>query len=271
MNIMKRIMLIIAYDGTNYCGFQVQPNGVTVQELVNRAVSELTGEEIRTIGASRTDAGVHARGNVVVFDTKARMPGDKYSYALNPRLPDDIKVQLSREVSPDFHPRYTDTVKTYEYRILNRRMPDPTRRLNTLFNYFSLDADRMQAAARYLEGTHDFRSFQASGETNPDKETVRTIYRASVRRGSDEDGNGDLITFRISGNGFLYNMVRILAGTLIEIGRGKLEPEDMKKIMDARSRDAAGPTAPPQGLTLVEIRYPEWEPWEVYENHESNR
>jgi tRNA pseudouridine38-40 synthase len=253
-------MLIIAYDGTAYCGFQVQPNGVTVQELVNRALSDLTGEEIRTIGASRTDAGVHARGNVVVFDTQARMPGDKYSYALNPRLPDDIKVQLSREVAPDFHPRYTDTVKTYEYRILNRRMPDPTRRLNTLFQYFRLDADRMQAAAEYLVGTHDFRSFQASGETNPDKETVRTIYHASVRRGSDEDGNEDLLTFRITGNGFLYNMVRILAGTLIEIGRGKMEPEQMNEIIAARDRAAAGPTAPPQGLTLVDIRYPQWEP-----------
>lgn len=247
-------MLTVAYDGTNYCGWQVQPNGIAVQQVLNAALSEITGEQIHTIGASRTDAGVHARGNVAVFDTAARMPGNKYSYALNTRLPDDIKIQGSREVSPEFHPRFTSTVKTYEYKILNRRFPDPTRRNDTCFLYVPLDAERMDRAARYLIGEHDFRSFQASGETNPDRSTVRTIYSARVIR------EEDLIRFQICGNGFLYNMVRILAGTLVEIGRGRTEPEELKGILESRDRSAAGPTAPARGLTLMEIKYPEWEP-----------
>ena len=251
---MKRVMLTVAYDGTNYCGWQVQPNGITVQQILNEALSELTGEEIYTIGASRTDAGVHARGNVAVFDTSVRMPGDKYSYALNTRLPEDIKIQGSREVSPEFHPRFTDTVKTYEYKILNRRFPDPTRRSDTCFLYGPMDAELMNEAAHCLIGEHDFRSFRASGETNPDRSTVRTIYSAKVVR---ED---DLIRFRICGNGFLYNMVRILAVTLVEIGRGKIDPGEMTQILERRDRSAAGPTAPAHGLTLLEIRYPEWEP-----------
>ena len=138
---MKRIMLRVAYDGTAYCGWQIQKNGLSVQEVLNRAASEVTGEEIRTAGASRTDAGVHALGNVAVFDTEARMPGEKYVYALNTHLPEDIKVQESREVPPDFHPRFTTTVKTYEYRILNRHLPDPTRRRDSYFCYYRLDPD----------------------------------------------------------------------------------------------------------------------------------
>ncbi|MGN0361580.1 MAG: tRNA pseudouridine(38-40) synthase TruA [Bilifractor sp.] len=251
---MKRVMLKVAYDGTNYCGWQVQPNGISVQQVLNDALSVLTGEKIHTIGASRTDAGVHARGNVAVFDTNARMPGDKYAYALNTRLPEDIRVQGSREVPCTFHPRFTSTIKTYEYKILNRRFPDPTRRLDSYFCYVPLDTRRMNQAAKYLIGTHDFRSFRASGETNPDRSTVRTIYSAEVRR------SDDLIRFRICGNGFLYNMVRILAGTLIEIGRGRYGPEKMQDILHARDRGAAGPTAPAHGLTLLEIRYPQWEP-----------
>ncbi len=249
---MKKIMLVVAYDGTNYCGWQIQPNGITVAEVLNRAISDLTGEKIQVTGASRTDSGVHALGNVAVFETNQRMPGEKYSFALNTRLPDDIKIQLSREVPADFHPRYTDTVKTYEYRILNRQFPSPLNRFYSCFLYGKLDVDAMRRACEYLVGTHDFRCFQASGETNPDKETVRTMYRAEIEQ------NGEEIIFRIRGNGFLYNMVRIIAGTLIEIGRGRMQAEDMPKIIESRSRENAGPTAPPQGLTLVKIEYPEW-------------
>ena len=156
---MRRIKLIVAYDGTNYCGWQVQPNGITVQEVLNQALSDLFAKKTACIGASRTDAGVHALGNVAVFDTDARMPADRIAFALNTRLPADIRIQGSSEVPPDFHPRFTATVKTYEYRILNRTFADPTRRLNSYFWYGPLDVDAMRQAASYLVGTHDFKSF----------------------------------------------------------------------------------------------------------------
>lgn len=248
---VRRIMLTVAYDGTNYCGFQVQPNGITVQEVLNRALTDLLGCETRTIGASRTDAGVHARGNVVVFDTTARMGGDKFAFALNTYLPDDIKIQGSREVPPEFHPRYTETVKTYEYKILNRVFPDPTRRLDSLHWYGPLDLDAMQRAASHLVGEHDFRSFAASGYSSDS--TVRTIFDASLKK------EEDLIRFRITGNGFLYNMVRIIAGTLIEVGKGDREADSIPDILAAQDRACAGATAPAHGLTLMKIRYPEWE------------
>ena len=246
---MKRVKLVVAYDGTNYKGWQVQKNGVTVAEELNRALKDLTGEEIQVHGASRTDAGVHAMGNVAVFDTEARMSADKFVYALNQRLPEDIRVQDSCEVPVDFHPRFQKTVKTYEYRILNRRFPLPAFRLNTYFYYYPLDTERMQRAADYLTGEHDFASFCTSGAQV--KTTVRTIYRLDVLR------EGDLITIRITGNGFLYNMVRIIAGTLIRIGGGEWEPECIPRILEEKNRAAAGPTAPAKGLTLMEIRYPQ--------------
>lgn len=244
---MKRIGLIVAYDGTNYCGWQVQPNGITIQGELNRCLSELLGEEIETIGASRTDAGVHAMGNVAVFDTDTRIPGEKISYALNQRLPEDIRIQLSEEMPMDFHPRYCDSVKTYEYRILNRRFPVPTERLYSYFYHYKLDVEKMRAATSYLIGRHDFASFCGSGAQV--KSTVRTIRSIEI------DRYEDMITIRISGEGFLYNMVRIIAGTLIEIGNGQYPPERMKKILDARNREYAGPTAPAKGLTLLGIQF----------------
>lgn len=244
---MKRIGLIVAYDGTNYCGWQVQPNGITIQGELNRCLSELLGEEIETIGASRTDAGVHAMGNVAVFDTDTRIPGEKISYALNQRLPEDIRIQLSEEMPMDFHPRYCDSVKTYEYRILNRRFPVPTERLYSYFYHYKLDVEKMRAATSYLIGRHDFASFCGSGAQV--KSTVRTIRSIEI------DRYEDMITIRISGEGFLYNMVRIIAGTLIEIGNGQYPPERMKKILDARNREYAGPTAPARGLTLLGIQF----------------
>lgn len=248
---MKRVKLIVAYDGTNYCGWQVQPNGITVQEVLNKALSDLLGEEIKTMGASRTDAGVHALGNVAVFDTSARMPADKISFALNTRLPEDIRIQKSEEVPPEFHPRFTSTIKTYEYRILNRTFSDPTRRLNSFHWYGSLDEGAMEKAASYLVGEHDFKSFATA---TPDVEnTVRRIYAMEVWK-ADE-----MIHLRITGNGFLYNMVRIIAGTLMEVGKGSYSPEHMKAILEARDREAAGPTARALGLTLVGIKYPEWD------------
>ncbi len=244
---MKRVKLVVAYDGTNYRGWQVQNNGETIESMLNRAISSLTGEDIHVVGSSRTDSGVHAMGNVAVFDTEARMAADKFSYALNQRLPEDIRIQNSCEVPSDFHPRYQKTVKTYEYRILNREFPLPAYRLNTHFTYRPLDIARMQEAAQYLEGKHDFQSFCAAGAQV--KTTVRTIHELTVEK------EGDLIVIRVTGNGFLYNMVRIIAGTLMKVGMGEWEPERMTEILEGRDRKLAGPTAPAKGLTLMEIHF----------------
>ena len=248
---MKRIALIIAYDGTAYCGWQIQKNGISVQEILNRCLRDLLGEEISVTGASRTDAGVHALGNVAVFDTNTRIPGEKISYALNQRLPEDIRIQKSFETDPEFHPRYRKSEKTYEYRILNRRFQLPTQRLYSYFYHYSLDVEKMRAAAAYLVGTHDFASFCGAGAQV--KTTVRTI--TDIRITKDEEQ--DIIFIRVSGEGFLYNMVRIIAGTLIEIGNGQYPPERMQEILEACDREHAGPTAPAKGLTLLNIRYPE--------------
>jgi tRNA pseudouridine38-40 synthase len=247
---MKRVKLVVAYDGTNYQGWQIQKNGVTIEEVLDRALQNLTGEMIHVAGASRTDAGVHAMGNVAVFDTNVRMPGEKFSYALNQRLPEDIRIQHSCEVPMDFHPRYQNAVKTYEYRILNREFPLPAYRFNTHFTYRPLDEKRMQQAADYLLGEHDFKSFCAAGAQV--KTTIRTIYEVKVIR------EGELITIRITGNGFLYNMVRIIAGTLMKVGQGEWEPECIPAILEAKDRMKAGPTAPAKGLTLLKISYPDF-------------
>ncbi len=244
---MKRVKLTVAYDGTNYHGWQIQPNGNTIEEELNRHLSELLKEEIKVTGASRTDAGVHALGNVAVFDTRAKMPAEKISYALNTRLPADIRIQDSSEVAADFHPRFCDTVKTYEYRILNRRFPDPTKRLYSFFYYYPLDVQRMKEGAAYLVGEHDFRAFCTM---KPELEnTVRTIYSLDVEK------TGDMIVLRVTGSGFLYNMVRIITGTLIRVGGGFYEPEYVRTILESRDRALAGETARPEGLTLVEIKY----------------
>lgn len=246
---MKRIGLVVAYDGTNYCGWQTQPNGITVQGVLNDTLSELLGEKIETIGASRTDAGVHAFGNVAVFDTNTRIPGEKISYALNQRLPEDIRIRASREVPLSFHPRKTDSIKTYEYRILNEEFPNPVKRLYSHFTYLPLDEKKMNEGAKFLIGEHDFKSFCS---VNAQVEsTVRTIYSCEVQRVGTE------LVIRISGGGFLYNMVRIIAGTLMEVGNGKYPPEAMADILKAKERTAAGPTAPASGLTLISYEFPE--------------
>lgn len=244
---MRRIMLVVAYEGTHYHGWQLQPNGITIEGVLNEALGRLLGEEIVVIGASRTDAGVHSYGNVAVFDTNTRIPAEKLAYALNQRLPEDIVVQSSCEVAPDFHPRHCESRKTYEYRILNRKMPLPMRRRDTYFYYYDLDVERMQQAAELLTGEHDFKSFCATAAVV--ETTVRTIYELRVSR---ED---DVIAIRVTGSGFLYNMVRIIAGTLIEVGAGKRSPESIREILEARDRAAAGPTAPAHGLTMIGIEY----------------
>lgn len=245
---MKRVKLVVAYDGTNYCGWQLQPNGITIEEVLNKALSDLLREPIAVIGASRTDSGVHAKGNVAVFDTESRIPADKICFALNQRLPEDIRIQASEEVPLDWHPRKQNCTKTYEYKILNRKIDMPVSRLYSHFCYFDLDLEKMRQAASFLVGEHDFKSF-CTVRTQAE-ETVRTVYSLTV----EKDGEG-LITIRISGSGFLYNMVRIIAGTLLKAGMGVYPPEHVEEILDARDRQAAGGTAPAKGLTLVSIEY----------------
>lgn len=284
----RRIFLTVAYDGTAYHGWQLQPGAVTIEGELNRALTELLGGEIRVIGASRTDTGVHALCNAAVFDTTSRVPAEKFAYALNQRLPEDIRIRDSREVPLDFHPRRTQSRKTYEYRIYNARMPMPTKRLYSFFTYAKLDVDAMARAGALLEGEHDFKSF-CSVNTQAET-TVRTIYRVEVwrenrrerresegaslnaeecRKNADIDMNAghclggmaagvceeSEIIIRVTGNGFLYNMVRIIAGTLLEVGQGKRKPEDMTAVLSACDRSAAGPTAPACGLTLTEYEF----------------
>ena len=244
---LRRIRLTVAYDGTNYNGWQYQPNGTTIEEVLNEALSNLTGEKVRVAGASRTDAGVHALCNYAVFDTGMRMPASKFAYALNQRLPEDIRIRRSEEVCAGWHPRSAKSIKTYEYRILNEEFPNPLERLYAHFTYLSLDEEKMRQAAAFLVGEHDFKSFcslHAQVET-----TVRTITELTVKR------QGSRIVIRVSGTGFLYNMVRIIAGTLMEIGAGKYPPGRMRESLEACGRSAAGPTAPARGLTLTEYRF----------------
>lgn len=297
-NMTRRILLRVAYDGTNYHGWQLQPNAATIEGELNRALCALTGEEIVVTGASRTDAGVHALGNVAVFDTTSRIPAEKFSYALNQRLPEDIVIQSSKQVADDFHPRHCDCRKTYEYDILNRTFPLPAYRNTAYFLYGTLDIEAMRRACQAFLGEHDFASFCAAGAQV--QTTVRTIYSLEVEcrplteagtpvppasgeavnaaagksgeqvqqtqpasgetairaAGGANAGSADqLLTIRVKGNGFLYNMVRIIAGTLVEVGRGHIKPEEVAGIIAAKDRAKAGPTAPARGLRLVEIEY----------------
>ena len=231
----KRVRLTVAYDGTNYHGWQIQNNGITIESELNRCLTDLLREPVEVIGASRTDSGVHALGNIAVFDTTSRMPAEKISYALNQRLPEDIRIQKSEQVPQDWHPRRCDSRKTYEYRIYRAQFPMPVKRLYSLFTYYEL-------------GEHDFKSFCQTGAQV--ESTVRTIYSVEV----EEQGDNDLV-IRVCGNGFLYNMVRIIAGTLLDIGQGKRDPMDIFTILEAKDRSAAGPTAPAHGLTLVKYEF----------------
>lgn len=244
---MKRVKLVVAYDGTGYHGWQIQPNEVSVEQIINEKLSELTGEDIKVIGASRTDAGVHAMGNVAVFDTESKIPGEKFSYALNQRLPEDIRIQASEEVADDFHPRHCDCQKTYRYQIWNAEFQVPTHRLYAHFVYYKLDVKAMRQAAQYLIGEHDFKAFCSSKTQVTD--TVRTIYDIKVLT------EGDMISIYVKGNGFLYNMVRIIAGTLIEVGLHRKNPDEIPSMIDQKERQIAGPTAPAKGLTLMKIDY----------------
>lgn len=247
---MRRILLRVAYEGTYYHGWQYQNNGKTIEGELNKALSRLLEEDIEVIGASRTDTGVHALCNVAVFDTNARIPAEKFAYALNQMLPMDIKIRSSMEVPSDFHPRKTETVKTYEYHIDCEEFANPLKQRYAHFTYVPLDEEKMQEAAAFLIGEHDFKSFCSVNTTATT--TVRTIYDVQVLR------SGVDIVIRITGNGFLYNMVRIIAGTLMDVGRGKYPPDMIKRILQKTDRCAAGPTAPACGLVLKELHFTEY-------------
>ena len=255
---MRRIRLLVSYDGTDYHGSQLQPNGSSIEEKLNEALSMLTGESTRVLFASRTDAGVHALGNVAVFDTAMRMAADKFAFAINQRLPEDIRVLASDEVPTHWHPRKQHCRKSYTYRIFNSKIPNPLVRRYAHFCYYPLQLEPMRQAAACLIGEHDFASFCAAGSQA--ENTVRTIDSIRVEENEVSAWNGALlpgrmVTIRVTGSGFLYNMVRIIAGTLMEIGTGRRMPEEMKQILARRDRRFAGAAAPARGLTLCRIRF----------------
>ncbi|MEF9960182.1 MAG: tRNA pseudouridine(38-40) synthase TruA [Niameybacter sp.] len=244
---MRRIQLIVAYDGTTYHGFAKQNNAETIQEILEKALYSLTKEKIEVISSGRTDAGVHAKGQCCIIDTNTTIPSRNLMRALNGRLPKSIVVKEAVDVKPDFHPRYMAKKKTYRYQILTSLVNDPFIGPFSYFYPYPLDVTRMQAAAKYIEGEHDFKCFCAAGSSV--KTTVRTVYSIEVRR------IDDVIQIDICGNGFLYNMVRIIAGSLIEVGRGKKDPAIIGKMIENKDRTLGGPTAPPEGLTLLEVYY----------------
>lgn len=264
---MKRIKLVISYDGTNYVGWQVQKNGTAIEQVINEHLSKLLKENISIIGASRTDSGVHASGNVAVFDTETKIPAEKICFALNQSLPADIKIVSSGEVDADFHPRHADCIKTYEYTILNSRIYLPIYRLYSDYVYYYLDTEKMRQAAEYLLGEHDFTAFSSSG--GQQRSPVRTIYSIDITENKIEmpkdvtwldkaeqsSFEPKLVKIRVRGNGFLYNMVRIIAGTLEKAGMGIFPTEHVKEILDSCDRSQSSPKAPACGLTLLDIEY----------------
>ena len=245
MNENKRILLAVAYDGTNYHGWQAQEGEVTIEGELNNALGRLTGVPTQVIGASRTDAGVHGLCNLAVFDTCMNIEPSNIARALNSMLPEDIVVRRSLEVASDFHPRKRKTLKTYRYTIDNEQFPDPLMIRYAWHVSYELDIDLMSQGAERLLGEHDFSSFCATASTA--QTHVRTVNDIKVQR------DGCRIHIDVTGGGFLYNMVRIIAGTLVEVGRGKLTPDNVTDILLLKDRAKAGPTAPPQGLTLMNI------------------
>ncbi|MGI9860735.1 tRNA pseudouridine(38-40) synthase TruA [Moorella naiadis] len=246
---MPHLKITLAYDGTNYAGWQIQPaaHGPTVQGKVVAAIKRLTGEDITPVAAGRTDAGVHARGQVISFSTGSRIPIERWPLALNSVLPATIVALAAEETAPGFHARYQARWKWYRYTIYNHKVPDVFSRHYSWHVRQPLEVAAMIQGAASLEGEHDFRSFCAAG--SPVRHFVRRVERVRVTR------EGPRIYFDVVANGFLYHMVRIMVGTLVECGRGRLAPEAIPVILAAHSREQAGPTAPAQGLCLERVGY----------------
>ena len=244
---MQKLLLTLRYDGTAYHGWQVQPNGVTVQQALQDAIQAVTGVRAGVTGCSRTDAGVHANMFCCAFDTDSPLRGDKLASALNFHLPKDIAVYGVREVPADFHPRYMAAGKRYVYRIWNGTQRHPVYDRYALHRNCRLDEALMNRAAAAFVGRHDFAAFCGAGSDVED--TVRTVHRCGVER------QGDLVTFTVEGEGFLYNMVRIMVGTLLEIAAGRMDEAAIPAILAGKDRSKAGPTAPAKGLCLQEVFY----------------
>lgn len=244
---MRRIKLIVEYDGTDFYGFQRQPGLRTVDQVLEKAIARVTGEEVRVLAAGRTDAGVHALGQVVVFDTGTAIPARRFAPAINSWLPEDVQVISSEECSPDFNPRHAARSKTYRYLIYRQRAGYTLWRRYAHFYDRPLNIEAMQEAARLVVGRHDFAAFMASGSSI--KDTVREVYVFRVHE------ELPWLTMEINGNGFLYHMVRNLAGSLLEVGRGAMTVKEFADVLNAGDRSRAGPTAPAKGLYLVEVRY----------------
>jgi tRNA pseudouridine38-40 synthase len=243
----RNVKLVIEYDGTSYYGWQVQAGHATVQGELGKAVEKVTGRATTILGAGRTDAGVHALGQVANFKTSCRIPARKLAHALNAHLPHDISVVGCEDVPDDFHSQFHAHAKTYRYSILNREYPSATRRLRTHLLRLPLDLDALRAGAAHLVGTHDFRAF--GSEMSKKEKTVRTITAVDVRR---ED---DVVEIDFTGEGFLYNQVRAMVGTLIEVGLGKKPASWVKEVLESKDRTQAGANVPAKGLCLLCVTY----------------
>ena len=252
---MRRIRTIIQYDGTDYVGWQTQPNGIAVQEKIEQALFEVTGERSSLHGSGRTDSGVHARAQVAHFDTAARMAADKFAIALNTHLPADIRMLYSEEVDPEFHARFSAKEKQYRYFVQTGPHADVFTRRYALHAYMPLDTDIMNEAAAQVQGTHDFSAFMSTG-----REVESAVRAISLSRWEKQ---GKFLVYTVQGNGFLYNMVRILVGTMLGMGSGRIPSDSMEKALSSLSRKDAGPTAPPHGLVLWRVKYPDFDTEEV--------
>lgn len=244
---MRNIKLTIEYDGKEYNGWQKQPNKLNIQGEIERAIQNITGKQVELIGSGRTDAGVHAFGQVANFKIDSDFPIEKMAIAINSQLKKSIRIKKTEEVSPEFHSRYNCHSKTYQYVIDNSEQGSAIYRCLSYHVPQELDVEKMQKAVTYFVGEHDFSSFKSSGTSS--KSSVRIIYDANVEK------DGERVKINLTGNGFLYNMVRIISGTLVEVGLNNIEPEDIPKIIEAKNRQMAGKTLPPQGLFLMEVEY----------------
>lgn len=244
---MRNIKLTIEYDGKEYHGWQKQPNRLNIQGEIEKAIKTITGQEVELIGSGRTDAGVHAFGQVANFKIESEFPIEKMAVAINSQLKKSICIRKAEEVPEDFHSRYSCHNKTYAYIINNSEQGTAIYRNLTHHISQQLNVEKMQKAASYLVGQHDFSSFKSSGTSS--KNSVRTIYEAKVLKEQER------VIIQLTGNGFLYNMVRIISGTLVEVGLGNIEPEEMSEIIESKDRQRAGKTLPAQGLFLMNVNY----------------
>ena len=258
-----RYKVTVAYDGTHFSGYQVQPNARTVQGELEKALIKIAkGETIRVHGAGRTDAGVHARGQVIHFDLPFYIHPKGLLTGLNTSTPEDVTIVDVEEAEADFHARYLAKGKMYTYRVDNSRFANPFKRLYAYHHRYPMERKRVEKALKHMEGTHDFTSFASTHSDKEDK--VRTIYQASVS--VDEETNEWLFTF--VGNGFLYNMIRILMGTLLEVADGRREADDIPHVIEAKDREAAGTTLSPVGLCMEKVYYEDQEmPGILKEDH----